>query len=528
MSTATLSIADREALDQREAQAPFTRWRAEGTEAVSQLKLSGLHCAACAGIIERALRAEPGVLAAEVNAAAERLQLTWAPQRTRLSRLIETVRRAGYDALPDAAAPARQLREREQRRAVWRLFVAGFLMMQVMMLAWPSYVAAPGELSEDLRRLLNWGSWVLSLPLLLFAAGPFFSGAWAQIRQRRLGMDVPVALGIAVTFIASSGATFDPGGPFGREVYFDSLTMFVSFLLAGRWLELRARHRVARELEGAMGRLPELVERIEADGQGRRVAPAALRVGDLLRVPVGAAFPADGRIEQGSTAADEALLSGESEPVAKPCGAAVVAGSLNLQAPVLLRVERLGADTRFEAIVRLMRDALVARPASLALAERVAGPFLWAVLLLAAGGALAWSIIAPERAIWVAVSVLIVTCPCALSLAAPSAWLAAAGHLARRGVLLARLELLETMAQVDLVVLDKTGTLSEEGMALLEQAGEADLLPRAAALARQSQHVFARALAQACPDGQGAWCEVEEIAGRGLQARDEQGRLWRL
>lgn len=531
MSSAILTHDDAPALDEREAQAGFTEWRGEG-EALSQLRLSGLHCAACAGIIERALEGHPGVLSARVHAAAERLQLRWDPRQARLSELLARVRRAGYGAEPDLAASARELREREQRRAVWRLFVAAFMMMQVMMLAWPSYVAAPGELSEDLRQLLNWGSWVLSLPVLLFSAGPFFAAAWAQLRQRRLGMDVPVALGIAVTFIASSGATFDPSGPFGHEVYFDSLTMFVSFLLAGRWLELRARHRVAQELESAVSRLPDLVERVlEGEGgRSERVLPSRLRAGDLLRVPLGAAVAADGRVEQGSTAADEALLSGESAPVPKQVGDAVVAGSLNLGAPVLVRVERVGADTRYEAIVRLMREALERRPAAQLLAERVAGPFLWAVLLLAAGGALVWSQIAPERAVWVAVSVLIVTCPCALSLAAPSAWLAAAGHLARRGVLLARLELLETMAKVDTVVLDKTGTLSEEGMGLLRSSGPADWLPRAAALAAQSQHVFARALVQAVPEAttDAGWQEVEELPGRGLQARDSGGRLWRL
>lgn len=531
MSSAILTHDDAPALDEREAQAGFTEWRGED-EALSQLRLSGLHCAACAGIIERALEGQPGVISARVHAAAERLQLRWDPRQARLSELLARVRRAGYGAEPDLAASARELREREQRRAVWRLFVAAFMMMQVMMLAWPSYVAAPGELGADLRQLLNWGSWVLSLPVLLFSAGPFFAAAWAQLRQRRLGMDVPVALGIAVTFIASSGATFDPSGPFGHEVYFDSLTMFVSFLLAGRWLELRARHRVAQELESAVSRLPDLVERVldEQSGYSERVLPSRLRAGDLLRVPLGAAFAADGRVEQGSTAADEALLSGESAPVPKQVGDAVVAGSLNLGAPVLVRVERVGADTRYEAIVRLMREALERRPAAQLLAERVAGPFLWAVLLLAAGGAVVWSQIVPERAVWVAVSVLIVTCPCALSLAAPSAWLAAAGHLARRGVLLARLELLETMAKVDTVVLDKTGTLSEEGMGLLRSSGPADWLPRAAALAALSQHVFARALVQAVPElaTDAGWQDVEELPGRGLQARDGAGRLWRL
>ena len=518
-----------EVIDQREAQAAFTEWAGQDS-ATSQLRLAGMHCAACAGIIERALLAEPGVLGAEVHAAAERLQLRWNPQQVRLSQLLRAVARAGYEAQPDVAAPARQLRQREQRRALWRLFVAGFLMMQVMMLAWPIYVAAPGEMSSDLQRLLNWGAWVLSLPVLLFSAGPFFSSAWQQLRQRRLGMDVPVSLGIAVTFVASSGATFDPGGPFGQEVYFDSLTMFVCFLLAGRWLELRARHRVAEELERATAGLPDWVERIEPDGSSSRVSPAQLRVGDLLRVVAGQAFAADGRIEQGRSEADEALLSGESRPVPKTVGDEVVAGSINLSGSLLVRVLRVGADTRFDAIVRLMRKALTQRPAELRLADRVAGPFLWTVLVLAAGAALVWSQIDPQRAVWVAVSVLIVTCPCALSLAAPSAWLAAAAGLARRGMLLARLDMLERLALVDTVVLDKTGTLTEEGMALLQSwpAKSAALIAQAAALAQHSQHVFARALTAAAAAAPTEWRDVQELPGRGLQALDANGQVWRL
>lgn len=523
-----------EVIDDAQTQSGFSQSLGDG-DMLSQLRVSGMHCAACAGIIERALQSQPGVLGAQVNAAAERLQLRWNPEQTRLSSLLSAVERAGYQAVPDLAAPARLLRDREHRRAMWRLFVASFMMMQVMMLAWPIYIAGPGEMSPDLRNLLNWGSWVLSLPVMLFAAGPFFSAAWTQLRQRRLGMDVPVSLGILVTFVASSGATFDPGGVFGHEVYFDSLTMFVSFLLAGRYLELRARHRVARELEQATAGLPDSVERIEPDGAVTRLSPTQLRVGDLLRVPAGQAFPADGSIEQGETSADEALLSGEAHPVEKKPGDEAVAGSINLQAPVLLRVLRLGADTRFEAIVRLMRNALTERPQSLRMADRIAGPFLWAVLGLALAGALAWSRIDPDRALWVAVSVLIVTCPCALSLAAPAAWLSAAGALARRGVLLARLDLLETLARIDTVVLDKTGTLTQERMQLLkswpEQADAQGVLRLAASLAAHSHHVFARALSAHCPVPESelqVWREVRELPGRGMEALDADGSRWRL
>ena len=295
------------------------------------------------------------------------------------------------------------------------------------MLATPSYVAGPGELSPDLAQLLNWASWVLSLPVLLFSAGPFFSGMWHSLRRRRISMDVPVALGVAVTFVASTGATFDPGGIFGTEVYFDSMTMFVSFLLAARYFELHARHRAAQSLEAALDSMPQQAQRLLADGRSETVSVMRLAPGDRVRVALGQAFPADGVLVEGSTHADEALLSGESTPVPKVPGDALVAGSVNLGAPVTMQVQRVGADTRHEAIVALMRDAMSQRPSLARVADRWAGPFLWAVLGLAALAAVAWSLIDPSRAVWVAVSVLIVTCPCALSLAVPAALVAAAG-----------------------------------------------------------------------------------------------------
>jgi Cu2+-exporting ATPase len=213
------SAPDIAVLDDPLEQQRFTRWStgSDGERvAESTLRLSGMYCAACAGIIEQALCGVDGVSAASVSAAGERAAVRWDPQRTRPSQLIEAVRRAGYDAAPDAAAPARELRRAESRKALWRLFVASFCMMQVMMLTTPSYVAGPGELEPDIAQLLNWSSWVLSLPVLLFSAAPFFSGMWHSLRSRRIGMDVPIAVGVLVTFVASTGATFDPGGIFGQ------------------------------------------------------------------------------------------------------------------------------------------------------------------------------------------------------------------------------------------------------------------------------------------------------------------------
>ncbi|HPP83048.1 MAG TPA: cation-translocating P-type ATPase [Rubrivivax sp.] len=551
------AAATLDALDDPLEQGRFTRWiqGAHGERlAESSLQLAGMHCAACAGIIEQALAAVPGVCSARVSAAAQRASVCWDPARTRASALVAAVRALGYAAVPDAAAPARAMRRAEARQALWRLFVAAFCGMQVMMLATPGYVAAADELAPDLRQLLNASSWLLTLPVLVFAAGPFFSGAWRSLKARRIGMDVPVALGIAITFVAGSGATFAPGGLFGREVYFDSLTMFVAFLLAARFVEMRSRHRSAEALEASLARMPQTAWRIEPDDSTVALPVHRLVPGDRALVPVGEAFPADGTLAQGATQADESLLSGESAPVAKAPGAEVVAGSVNLGAPVRMHVQRVGADTRFEAIVSMMRSAATQRPAAARVADRWAGPFLAIVLVLAAAAALAWSQIDAQRAVWVAVSVLIVTCPCALSLAAPATIVAAARAWARRGVVVQRLDAIETLARVDQVFFDKTGTLTTEGLrvaAVQAAAGAApplapdEALACAAALAAWSTHPVARALVAAAAASQARsdalapsraqreigpidTAAVQELPGRGLVYRDARGRQWRL
>ncbi len=535
-------------LDEPEQTAQFTRWihrdsdrsdRSEQRIGVSSLRLSGITCAACALPIEQALRGVDGVIEATVSAASMRASVRWDPARTRPSALADAVQRAGYDAQPDTAAAARESRRAESRQALWRLFVAAFCAMQVMMLATPAYVAGPAGIEPDLLRLLNWGSWVMALPVMAFSAQPFFAGAWQALRARRIGMDVPVSLGILITFVASSGAAFGPHGPFGSAVYFDSLTMFVALLLAGRWLEVRARHRAAEAFENALGALPETATRVLADGDVETIGIARLCVGDRVRVAVGEAFPADGCVLEGSTSADEALLSGESAPQVKAPGAEVVAGSVNLESPVVVQVLRTGADTRHEAIVALMREAQSQRPASARWADRWAAPFLWAVLLLAGGAAAVWSVIDPGRALWVAVSVLIVTCPCALSLATPSALLAAANALARQGVLLRRLDALEGMVRCTRLFVDKTGTLTEDrlrysGCDRLPAAvliDEATLLHLATSLAAWSRHPLAQALcaSQPAPTAAAAhWHALREQPGAGVEGQDAQGRRWRL
>ena len=493
----------------------------------SQVVLEGMHCAACALTIEDALRSVPGVLQADVSAATRRARVVWQPSQVQPSQWMDAVHKAGYRAMPAMDAFAREQRQRENRRALWRWLVAGFFMMQVMMYAWPAYVAQPGDLTGEMEQLLRWASWVITLPMVVFSCGPFFSSALRDIRLRRVSMDLPVALGMAITFVVSTAGTFDPAGIFGKEVYYDSLTMFVFFLLTGRWLELRLRDRTAGALEAVMNRLPDSVERRTADGGFVRVAKRRVVAGDTIRVLPGEAFPVDGRITLGSTHADESLLTGESTPVARPVGSTVTAGSYNLQAPVEVHVEGTGGQTRFAQIVALMESASLQKPRLAQLADRIARPFLVAVLVAAGLAAVYWWPSDPGHALMVAVAVLIVTCPCALSLATPVAMLTAAGTLARHGVLVRNLQGLEALAHVDTVVFDKTGTLTRDGMAL--QAvhtahgwSTQEVLALAASLARHSMHPASRAVvaaAAALDDGRWAVTDLQEEAGQGLVAR---------
>ncbi len=493
----------------------------------SQVVLEGMHCAACALTIEDALRSVPGVLQADVSAATRRARVVWQPSQVQPSQWMDAVHKAGYRAMPAMDAFAREQRQRENRRALWRWLVAGFCMMQVMMYAWPAYVAQPGDLTGEMEQLLRWASWVITLPMVVFSCGPFFSSALRDVRLRRVSMDLPVALGMAITFVVSTAGTFDPAGLFGKEVYYDSLTMFVFFLLTGRWLELRLRDRTAGALEAVMNRLPDSVERRTADGSFVRVATRRVVAGDTIRVLPGEAFPADGRITLGSTHADESLLTGESTPVARPVGSTVTAGSYNLQAPVEVHVEGTGGQTRFAQIVALMESASLQKPRLAQLADRIARPFLVAVLVAAGLAAVYWWPSDPGHALMVAVAVLIVTCPCALSLATPVAMLTAAGTLARHGVLVRNLQGLEALAHVDTVVFDKTGTLTRDGMAL--QAvhtahgwSTEEVLALAASLARHSMHPASRAVvAAAAPLDDGRWAvtDLQEEAGQGLVAR---------
>ncbi|PIT75007.1 cation-translocating P-type ATPase [Limnohabitans sp. G3-2] len=501
----------------------------------SSVVFEGMHCAACAITLEDALLAVPGVQSVQISGASHRGQIVWSPEQTRPSQWMHAVERHGYKALPANDAHAHQRRREEARRMVWRLAVAAMCMMQVMMYATPTYLSTAGEISDEALHLLRWASWVLSLPVLFFSCTPFLRNAWRDLRERQISMDFPVALGMLVTFGVSTLGTFEPDGPFGAEVFFDSFTMFVFFLLMGRWLEQRMRDRTAGALEAVLNRLPDSVRKRQADGTWHLMSIRKLQVGDVIEVLPGEAFAGDGLVLAGQSQVDEALLTGESHPLSRGTGDRVIAGSHNLSGTLEVRIEQVGASTRYAQIVALMDSAASAKPTMALLVDRWAKPFLLAVLAASLAAAVyGWST-NPAHAVMVAVAVLIVTCPCALSLATPAAMLATAGALARSGVLVRRLSALQHLANIDTVIFDKTGTLTRDAFQVRHThtrtgVDASEVLVWAGALAKHSLHPVSRALwSEARKQAELAGClpalegmlvqDVTELAGQGVQGQ---------
>jgi len=456
-----------------------------------------IRCAACAWLIEQKLAQLPGVETAVANLATRRVLVRWRGRALTVAALLGALADIGYTACPFEFSAADRQDSAARRGLLMRLAVAMLGMMQVMMYAWPVYTHE-GTIAATHLRLLQWASLALTLPVIVYSAAPIFAGAWRSLRQRHVGMDVPVALGLAAAFGASLLATVRGTG----EVYYDSVTMFVALLLLARYLELRVRQASRSGAEMLARQLPATCEQLFPDGTVRRVPVARLAPGDRVRVRAGEIVPADGEILEGSSDLDESMLSGESRPVPRGPGQAVLAGCYNASSPLVIAVRRVGAGTRLAEIVALLERALSDKPRLAVIADRVAAWFVAALLLIAAAVGPLWWAIAPERALMVTVAVLVVSCPCALSLATPAALAAAGAALSRRGVLLTRGHALETLAGVTDVVLDKTGTLTEGRFAVanviaLGKLAQGDCLALAAALCRGGEHPVARALVAA-------------------------------
>jgi Cu2+-exporting ATPase len=528
-------VADFALFDHPDVQKNFVR-RAEGAagehEQEAALILEGITCAACVWLNESHVRRQPGVTSIDINYTTRRARVRWDERVTKLSAILEAIAAIGYRAHPYDIGRSEELAQKERKAALWRLFVAGFGMMQVMMYAVPVYLA-DGDMTPDIEQLMRWASLILTVPVIGYSAAPFFLSAWRDLKLHRVGMDVPVALGVGAAFAASVWATLIAAG----EVYFDSVTMFVFFLLSGRYLEMMARQKAARSVETLARAIPAFATRLASwpvasiDAAGERVAVAELRAGDAVQIRPGETVPADGSVLDGESAADESLLTGESRPVPKQAGDALIGGSVNTASPLVMRVERVGEATRVAAIQRLMERAAAEKPRLVEIADRIAGRFIVALLLLAVVTALAWWWIDPSRALWIFVAVLVVSCPCALSLATPAALTVATGALAARGVLVTRGHAIEALARADRFVFDKTGTLTVGHMELVEVVpvrGEAAFaLSVAAALERGSEHPIARALAAGAADAGIEVGVVRATTGAGVEGMIDQ-KAWRL
>ena len=498
----------------------------DNKRAESIVYVGGMYCAACSWLIETTLSALPGVLDAGVNPVTHRLRLSFDRKTIGLGDVLATLARLGYHPQPLAPESTAAPELLEQRTALKRLLVASLGMMQAMMFAVALYAGEFQGISADMERFLRLVSFFVTTPVVFYSARPFFSGAIRGIRARHPGMDLPVAIAIGGAYAASVWSTFYDG----PAVWFDSVAMFVFFLTVGRFLEMRARHRSIDRSVALSSILPNTVIRI--DGDTESTVPASQLVsGDRVRIRAGEPIPADGRLVDGTSSVDEALLSGESQPMPKSPGDRLLAGSINLDREIQMQVTVTGVDTTLGTISRLSERARYARPGFVRVADRVASYIVVAILVIAILVAIGWSIVAPERAFEITLSVLVVTCPCALALATPAAFAAAGSRLSLLRLLVTNGDAVEAISRATHVVFDKTGTLTRgrpqivETRLLNDEYSADDLLAVAAAIESASTHPLARAFESVVTEESAE--NVETTAGQGVSGT-VGGRRWYL
>lgn len=480
--------------DDPELQRTFVHPQGDDGALAATLSVEGITCAACAWLIEHRLNALEGLTESAVNLSHHRLRVTWDPRRLKLSQILAELAAIGYAAQPYEPDEAQRRLHHEERMNVRRLIVAAVAMMQVMMFSVPIYVTEPGQISADFHALFHWLSFALTTPVVFFSAQPFFRNALRDLRNRTLGMDVSVSLAIGGAYLASGYAVIVDRG----DVYFDSVAMFTFFLLFGRYVETRARRRMGHGGNQLSGALPLSAIRLEADGSERILPANRLAEGDRVLVKPGHGVPADGIIEQGQSSLDESMLTGEYQPVTRGVGETVTGGSQNVESPLVVRVTHAGQEARVARIFDLTDRAFASRPRIALLAQRMAQDFVLSTLLITLAVAIVWWFIDPSRMLWVALSVLVVACPCSFALATPTALTAGHGQLRRRGMLMTRANAVEGLSQVTRVIFDKTGTLTQGAMQLvatrpLAEVDEAGVRRLAAALEAHSEHPIARA-----------------------------------
>ncbi|WP_421335646.1 heavy metal translocating P-type ATPase [Aeromonas veronii] len=464
-----------------------------GTLREIQLTVEGLTCAACAWLIERHLMTLGGLRYINVNTTTHRARIKWDPDQLSLSDILKGFAQIGYRAYPFQTHQQEALYAKEVRSYMFRLALAGLGSMQVMMCAVALYMDLFISVEDEFMVYFKWISLLLSTPIMIYSAQPFYVGAWRTLKQGHLSMDVSVSLALIGAFIASMWATvFNTG-----EVYYDSITMFVFFLLLGRFLELRARRKASESSSNLARLVPIMATRIDDEGE-HEVAAKTLQVGDRVRVLAGATLPADGIIVEGQASLNESMLTGEQLPLLKQPGDQVYAGTINTDAPLQIRVSHRIEESRIAQIMRLQDHALDDKPAIAQMADQLSRHFILVLLIIAAAVWTFWHFHQPDQAFWVTLAVLVATCPCALSLATPTALTSATANLTRNGILLRRGHVLDVLTKANRIVMDKTGTLttgeiSLTGTTTLAEMDETQCLAIARAMEAQSEHPIARA-----------------------------------
>ena len=490
------------------------------------LLTDGMRCAACAWLIDRALSRAPGVTEVTANAVTGRIRITWEPLRTPLSAVLGVLVSLGFRPYLASGEGRERERRAARNRDLLRLGLAGLGAMQAMMFAEALYLDTSGQMPLPTRDFFRWITFLVSTPVVFYAGWPFIIGAWRELRHRRLGMDTLIATSTLLAYFASVAETVR-GGP---HVWYDAAVMFVFLLLAARMLEQRARNTANAQVDALARARPALATRERDDGSREIVPVASLAPGDIACIAAGDAVPADGVLLDGHAAFEEALLTGEAVPVEKLAGAPVYAGTVCRTRPARLRITYVGTATRLSQLVRLVEQAQAHRPALARVADGIASRFVLGLMLVAVAVYFGWRAHDPSRAFEVTLALLVISCPCALSLSVPAALAAAHGALAKLGVLATRPDALDTLARATDVVFDKTGTLSDGrpglgAVATYQGIDAAQALSIAAALERNSGHPIAAAFAHIATDLVAH--EVEEHPGHGIEGC-VLGKHWRL
>jgi Cu2+-exporting ATPase len=490
----------------------YCRTLPSGLETV-ELYLEGVHCAACVWLVEKLTVVVEGVAEVRLDLGRALATVTWNPETTPLSEVARFLDSIGYTPHPFRGVEARDMARREERALLIRIAVAGAIAGNVMLIAFALYGGHFHGISDEFQTFFRWVSLALAVPSVTWCATVFYRGAWGALKTRALHMDLPIAIGILAGFLQGTINTTRGTG----EIYFDSVTALIFFLLVGRFLQRRQQLKAARSTELMFSLAPSTARLVDHDGI-REVPLEALGPGTMVEVRAGDSVPADGVVTEGSSTLDRSLLTGESLPEPVAAGDPVHAGTVNLSGRLLIEVRSTGEDTRVGRLMRLVEEGAMRRAPVVLLADRISGWFVAIVLALAAATLLVWLRLDPEHAVSHAVALLIVSCPCALGLATPLAVSAAIGRAARRKILIKGGDALENLARPGIMILDKTGTLTEGRLAVARWWGDERVKPLVAAVERHSAHPVARALAAMVAEAEvPAAHEVREFTGAGAE-----------